>query len=165
MRYEYDDDHIPIPVLVWDEKEKEVYYSCIEPIQKYMESIFINLSNDLKNEIINYQTLLKECSKVYKKSISKVGFKRMKFLNHLSAGFRQNFATQQVGITYDITLRKAVKYVITLLLYPEKFYRLITKFNMLVFNKRLPILWLFSKLVFCNCCFVEKIKELTKGRC
>ena len=131
--------------LVWEENEKSLYYSEIEPWQKKAEALFCALAawragkGETFSNRENSCTVLRSCLFADKT--------RLAFLKRLDKGFLGNFGQNTKGLQYD---PRSVKIDTSLILSPEKYIRYIAKVQRaLPSNMCVQILyricaWLFS---------------------
>ena len=126
------------PTVEFHEKnEKQVFDTCIEPIQEFMFLQFKNLFNELRS--IDYS---QDMAQDYLTDMAlRMGIlsskEKIKFINQISKGFYQNVGENKVGLSYNPKQLRISKFSLfkKFLKSPEKVFRYLVKVKPFMFSK------------------------------
>lgn len=117
-------------------EEKWLYDNHIKAHQEEMFGLHKKLLERLDTLCYSEENMQNSMSKMALKVGLFQNTKKLKFLDTLSHGFYQNVGDNQVGITYKAPkIENPIKYAISFLMTPEKYFRYLVKLKPALYKK------------------------------
>ncbi len=146
----------------YEEKERNVYFEHIAPIQEFMFAEYCQLIDDLKPICYEHDVVQDYMTDLALRLGLFADRKKIKFLHEISKGFYQNVGNNEVGLRYDHKqLRESkISLIKRFLWFPEKTFRFLVKIKPMLYSKGLYWLSYPVNLIYYYIKFINWVKGL-----
>ncbi|MGI9550993.1 MAG: HAD family hydrolase [Aurantibacter sp.] len=146
----------------YEEKERDVYYELIAPIQEFMFAEYCQLIDDLKTICYEYDVVQDYMTDLALRLGLFADKRKIKFMHEISKGFYQNVGNNEVGVSYDHSqLRDSkISLIKRFLWFPEKTFRFLVKIKPMLYAKGLYWLSYPVNLIYYYIKFINGVKGL-----
>jgi len=146
----------------YEEKERNVYFEHIAPIQEFMFAEFCQLIDDLKPICYEHDVVQDYMTDLALRLGLFADKKKIKFMHEISKGFYQNVGNNEVGVSYKHSQLRESKFSLIkkFIWFPEKTFRFLVKIKPMLYAKGLYWLSYPVSLIYYYIKFINKIKGL-----
>jgi len=144
----------------YEEKERNVYFEHIAPIQEFMFAEYCQLIEDLKPICYEHNVVQEYMTDLALRLGLFADKKKIKFMHEISKGFYQNVGNNEVGVSYNHSqLRDSkISLIKSFLWFPEKTFRFLVKIKPMLYSKGLYWLSYPVNLIYYYIKFINRVK-------
>ena len=145
----------------YEEKERNVYFEHIAPIQEFMFAEYCQLIDDLKPICYEHDVVQDYMTDLALRLGLFADKKKIKFMHEISKGFYQNVGNNEVGMSYDYSQLRDSKIglIKRFLWFPEKTFRFLVKIKPMLYSKGLYWLSYPVNLIYYYIKFINGVKS------
>lgn len=146
----------------YEQKERDVYFEMIAPIQEFMFAEYCQLIDDLKPICYEHDIVQDYMTDLALRLGLFADKRKIKFLHEISKGFFQNVGNNEVGLSYNYKQLKESKISLIkrFLWFPEKTFRFLVKIKPMLYSKGLYWLSYPVNLIYYYIKFINVVKGL-----
>lgn len=146
----------------YEEKERNVYFEHIAPIQEFMFAEYCQLIDDLKPICYEHDIVQEYMTDLALRLGLFADKRKVKFMHEISKGFYQNVGNNAVGVSYEHSqLRDSkISLIKRFLWFPEKTFRFLVKIKPMLYAKGLYWMSYPVSLIYYYIKLINRVKGL-----